>query len=194
MKPARILLADDEVLIQLTLAKALRAAGHEVAVAADGTRALERLAAEAFDLVITDLAMDGADGIGVLQAAKERDPDVAVIVITGYCDVASAVAALRSGAEDYLAKPFDFDELLLRATRCLERRELRRKVRLYERMLPVCSGCRKVRDDDGRAPGTGPWLPLEEYLPRRAGVTVSHGMCPECTKAWLARELSTGDR
>ncbi len=186
MRAAKILVADDEALIQLTVARALRAAGHEVAVVGDGAAALARLGGEAFDLVLTDLAMEGADGIRVLEEAKARDPDVAVMVMTGYCDVASAVAALRSGAEDYLSKPFDFDELLLRVARCLERRELRRKVRLYEGILPLCSGCRKVRDDGGRAPGTGPWVPLEEYLPRRAGVQVSHGMCPACTQAWLA--------
>lgn len=186
MRPAKILVADDEKLIQLTLARALVAAGHEVTLADDGAQALARLRAEVFDLVLTDLAMEGADGIRVLEEAKALDPDVGVIVMTGYCDVASAVAALRSGAEDYLAKPFDFDELLLRIARCLERRELRRKVRLYEGILPLCSGCRKVRDDAGRAPGAGPWVPLEDYLPRRAGVTVSHGMCPTCTQAWLA--------
>lgn len=184
MIPRHILLVDDEPVILRTLAIALRNAGHEVTVASSGTEALERLAATPYDAVLTDIAMAGMNGLDLLACAKAADPDVCVILMTGYCDVSTAIAALRAGAEDYLPKPFDYDEILLRLSRCLERRDLHRKLRLYETILPLCAGCKKVRDDAGREPGTGEWMPLEEYLERRAGVTVSHGYCPGCAEEY----------
>lgn len=180
MKRNQILLVDDEPIILRTLTMALEARGYGVTVAGSGEEATNRLRERPFDLVITDLAMEGLDGIQVLDLAKQVDPDTSVIVLTGYCDVGSAVDALRLGADDYLSKPCDYEELLLRMARCLEKRDLKRKLKLYEDILPVCTICRKIRDDSGREPGTGPWLPLEEYLKRKAGVTVSHGCCPDC--------------
>lgn len=185
MNPIQILLVDDEPIIRRTLGRTLEVNGYEVVTAATGDEAVERLRARPFDLVITDLAMEGPDGIEVLGLAKEIDRDAVVIVLTGYCDVNSAVEALRLGADDYLSKPCDYDELLLRMSRCLEKRELRRKLKLYEDILPMCTICRKIRDDAGREPGAGPWLPLEEYMRRKAGVSVSHGCCPDCVDAYL---------
>jgi len=184
LRQREILLVDDEPLIRLTVERALAAAGHAVTAAGSGEEARRLLLGGRYDLVVTDIAMEGFDGVEVLRAAKAADPDVCVVVMTGYCDVATAVEALRCGAEDYLSKPFDFDEFLLRVGRCLEKRDLRRRVRLYEGFLPLCAGCKKVRDDAGRDPGTGQWLPLEEYLTREAGVTCSHGYCPECAEEY----------
>lgn len=182
MTEKTVLLVEDEPLALVTLSRALRAKGYGVTALDNGAEALAQLRGERFDVVVTDLVMEGTNGMAVLREAKERDPDACVLIISGYCDVDSAIDALRLGAEDYLAKPFDYDELLLRVHRCAERRELRRKLKLYERILPVCAGCRRIRDDTGLEPGEGPWLPLEEYLIRRAGVQVSHGWCAEC--AW----------
>jgi DNA-binding NtrC family response regulator len=177
-----ILLVEDEALALRTLRGALESSGYEVTTLDNGADAVARLREERFDVVVTDLVMEGKDGVQVLREAKERDPDVCVMMISGYCDVDSAIGALRLGAEDYLAKPFDYDEFLLRVQRCAEKRELRRKLKLYEHILPVCAGCRRIRDDTGVEPGAGRWMPLEEYLVRRAGVQVSHGCCVECAK------------
>jgi len=180
--PKRILLAEDEPLARRTLTRALENAGYEVVVLENGTDAVARLREEPFDVVITDLVMEGLDGVQVLRQAKEVDPDTSVMMMSGYCDVNSAIDALRLGAEDYLAKPFDYEEFLLRVQRCVEKRDLRRKLKLYEDILPVCAGCRRIRDDAGVEPGAGRWMALEEYLLRKTGVRVSHGCCPECAK------------
>ncbi len=180
MTPRRILLVEDEQLARRTLARVLEIKGYHVTSLESGDAALARLRDERFDVVITDLVMEGTNGVQVLREAKERDPDACVVVVSGYCDVDSAIDALRLGAEDYLAKPFDYDELLLRVARCAEKRELRRKLKLYEHILPLCAGCRRIRDDAGVEPGDGRWMALEEYLVKKAGVQVSHGCCPEC--------------
>jgi len=182
MSAKRVLLVEDEPLARRTLTRALEVAGYEAIGLADGDEAVTRLRDERFEVVVTDLVMEGMGGVEVLRQAKELDPDASVMVMSGYCDVNSAIDALRLGAEDYLAKPFDYEEFLLRVARCAEKRDLRRKLKLYQDFLPICAGCRRVRDDAGVEPGDGRWMALEEYLARKAGVRVSHGCCPECAE------------
>ncbi|MBI5018169.1 MAG: response regulator [Deltaproteobacteria bacterium] len=184
MRQRHILAVDDEPLILRSVERALSLAGHAVSTAGSGPAARALLEDHSYDVIVTDIAMEGFGGLEVLRQAKQADPDVCVVVVTGYCDVATAIEALRLGAEDYLSKPFDFDELLLRVSHCLDKRELRRKLRFYEHILPVCSGCQRIRDDAGREPGTGEWMPLEEYVSRVAG---SPGHCPACAAQFAQR-------
>lgn len=186
MKTAKILLVDDDPLILKSVCRDLEIRGFDVATAGSGTSAVDLLARISFDLVITDLIMDDIDGIGVLKAAKERDPQTMVMVLTGHGDMASAIDALRHEADDYVLKPCDSDEMFFRAHACLRKRDLARKVTLYESMLPVCCVCKKIRDDTNVEPGAGEWIDVEAYLHRRAGVDVTSSYCPEC--AARARE------
>jgi DNA-binding NtrC family response regulator len=122
----RILLADDEPGLRVTLGDDLREEGHDVTVVADGAAALAALEAGAFDCVLTDLRMPGADGLAVLDAAVRSGADA--VVITGVGSVGSAVEAMKRGAYDYLEKPFLNEEVLLVLGRIEERRALRNEV------------------------------------------------------------------
>ena len=108
----KILLADDEKTIAVTLGDALRGAGHQVTVAADGDQALQALRLEGFDVVITDIRLPKADGLQVLKAARESQPSCKIVLITAFASVEDAVAAIKDGAEDYLQKPFFNDDVL----------------------------------------------------------------------------------
>ena len=119
-----ILIVDDQKNMRATTAIVLRAAGYTVAEAEDGQAAIQRLASETFDVVLTDLRMDGIDGLEVLRSALEMAPSTQVIVMTAYGTIESAVEAIRRGAFDYLAKPFKEHELLVRVEKALERRHL----------------------------------------------------------------------
>ncbi|MEA3347568.1 MAG: response regulator [Pseudomonadota bacterium] len=182
----RILIVDDEKSIRLSLADELNDEGYSVDTAANGEEAFKLLAEEDFDLIITDLVMEGIDGIEVLKKAKTMDPVLSVLILTGYGNLETAIAALRLGADDYLLKPCEIDELLLRVKRGLEKREMQKKIALYENIFPVCAGCKKIRDDDGREPGSGEWLQMEAYIMRKTGIQPSHGLCPECVKKMRA--------
>ena len=181
MRNKKILLVDDEESIRTSFRKDFEHEGYKVTTAASGEEAIMKIRDTHFDLVITDLSMPGIDGIGVLQEVKKLNPDIGTMILTGYGDMTSAIEALRLGADDYLLKPCDADELLLRAARCLEKQEALRKIKLYENILPVCSVCKKIRDDSGTEYGKGNWKLLEEYLEINVGLDVSHGMCPECS-------------
>ncbi|HRI51969.1 MAG TPA: sigma-54 dependent transcriptional regulator [Pseudomonadota bacterium] len=124
-QPGRILIVDDEVNARSALAELLREEGYSVETAADGFKALPKLDDFAPDVIVTDLKMPGLDGLGLMRKALEKDLDRAVIVMTAFGAVETAVAAMRAGAADYLSKPINFDELLLVVERALERRRLR---------------------------------------------------------------------
>jgi two-component system, NtrC family, nitrogen regulation response regulator NtrX len=128
---ARILIVEDEKAICLALTGLLGRAGHEVEQAETGQQALARLADEAFDLVLTDLALGaGASGMDVLREAKRLQPETPVVMITAHGSEKIAVEAMKLGAEDYVPKPFDNDEIRLVVARCLERTRLAREHRL----------------------------------------------------------------
>jgi DNA-binding NtrC family response regulator len=125
---ARILIVEDERAIQLALSGLLRREGYEVACAGDGAQALALLAESPFDLLLTDLALgDGPSGMDVLRGFKEQRPEAPVIMITAYGSEKIAVEAMKAGAEDYVPKPFNNDEIRVVVRRALERTQLARE-------------------------------------------------------------------
>jgi two-component system, NtrC family, response regulator HydG len=121
---AKVLVVDDQRNMRTTLAMMLRGAGHEVAEAADGDTACDMVAQESYDIVLTDLKMGATDGMGVLRHTKEISPLSEVMVMTAYGTIESAVEAMRSGAYDYIQKPFTEEELLVKVQKALEKRQL----------------------------------------------------------------------
>ena len=107
-----VLVADDSGEVRELVAQYLQDLGYRVLMAADGDRAVALIQAQPFDLVITDLQMPRVDGLGVLHAAKAQDPDMEVVILTGYPTLESAIGALREGAHDYLLKPVDNLDIL----------------------------------------------------------------------------------
>jgi two-component system response regulator AtoC len=115
----KVLIADDEPNIRESIAQYIAAEGIETATAGDGAQARALLMEEAFDGLVLDLRMPKLDGLALLSWLQEEGPPVPVIVISAYGDVSDAVKAMKLGARDYLVKPFDPEELLLRLRRLL---------------------------------------------------------------------------
>lgn len=182
MRMKSILLVDDEPNVLKSLSRELTSEAHSlnVSVATNGQDAIDGINNRSYDLVVTDLLMPGLDGFQVLKAAKKWNNQTKVIILTGYGDVKYAIDAMRLGADDYLLKPCDIDDLLYRITNCLIKQDLQRKLLMYESILPVCVYCKKIRVDQPEAVGHGPWVHLEDYFEKVQGVNCSHGCCPEC--------------
>ncbi|MDJ0865098.1 MAG: sigma-54 dependent transcriptional regulator [Myxococcota bacterium] len=133
---ARILIVEDEGAIRLALSGLLRREGFVVAQAEDGEKAIAMLRTEPFDLVLTDLALgQGPSGMDVLRESHALHPETPVVMITAHGNEKIAVEAMRSGAEDYVPKPFDNDEIRLVVGRALERTRLERENRLLRDRL-----------------------------------------------------------
>jgi two-component system response regulator HydG len=127
---AKILVVDDQRNMRTTLAMMLRGAGYDVDEAEDGDTAVDRVGAESYDLVLTDLKMGGRDGMEVLRHTKDNTPLTEVMVMTAYGTIESAVEAMRIGAYDYIQKPFTEEELLVKVQKAVERRHLTGEVSL----------------------------------------------------------------
>lgn len=124
-QPVHLLLVDDEPALRAVTAERLAESGFEVSEADSGERALELLSQFAYDVVISDLRLPGIQGDQVVDAALERYPGIIAIVVTGYATVKDAVEAIKRGATDFVAKPFQFDELLHVLRTALEQRRLK---------------------------------------------------------------------
>jgi len=173
----RILVVDDQRNMRVTTAIVLRQAGHSVVEAENGAEALQRLAVEPFDVVLTDLRMGEVDGLEVLRSAVEISPSVQVIVMTAYGSIESAVEAVRRGAYDYISKPFKEEELLVRIDKALEKRRLLGEVSLLAGDFRQRYGLENVV---GRSPG------LRELLDRAVRVA------PTDATVLLTGESGTG--
>ena len=110
----RILVVDDHDSLRKGLVKALTNDGHDVEEAANGTVAIERLQDSQFDVVLTDLRMGGADGMDVLRTASKVQPHAAVILMTAFGSIHTAVEAMKIGAVDFVQKPFEIEEMELK--------------------------------------------------------------------------------
>ncbi len=124
MTTGSLLVVDDEESVAVTMGAILELDGYEVAIATSGADAIRKLHESEFDLVLTDLRLDDADGLSIVSEVCRVQPETISIILTGYASLESAIKALREGAYDYLIKPCDVDELRAVVARGIERRQL----------------------------------------------------------------------
>ena len=124
----RILVADDHDSLRRGIVRALSDAHHEVDEAPNGNVAIEKLHEGQYDVVLSDLKMGGSDGMDVLRTAKSLQPTTAVILMTAFGSVHTAVEAMKIGAFDYVQKPFEIEEMELKIEKALEHRRLKHEI------------------------------------------------------------------
>ena len=124
----RILIADDHDSLRRGLGQALREAGHDVEEAPHGNNAIEKLHESVFDVVVSDLKMGGSTGLEVLKTAKTLHPTCAVILMTAFGSVSTAVEAMKAGAFDYVQKPFEIEEMEVKIAKALEMRRMQHQL------------------------------------------------------------------
>src|SRR5947208_474833 len=124
----RILIADDHDALRRGLARGLTEAGHEIEEASNGNAAIERLHDSYFDVVLTDLKMGGSDGLDVLGSTRALHPTTAVILMTAFGTVNTAVEAMKNGAFDYVQKPFEIEEMEVKIEKALEVKRLKHEL------------------------------------------------------------------
>ena len=133
-----LLIVDDELIVRDSLGKWFREEGYDVTVAESAQEALAKMAAQRFDLALIDIKMPGTDGVELQRRIHEIDPEMIVIIMTGYASVETAVTALKNGAYDYVTKPFDPDDIAHTIHNALaHRRTERENVRLRETVVAM---------------------------------------------------------
>jgi DNA-binding NtrC family response regulator len=134
----RILIVDDEDVVRDSLHRMFVDEGFGVRSAASGREGLDGLTPGVFDVALIDIRMPGMDGMELQEHLRQADPEMLVIIMTGYASVETAVQGLKNGAWDYIVKPVDPDELLHLINRAVEHRGARREVvRLRENLQEI---------------------------------------------------------
>lgn len=189
----KILTAEDESVSRLLLNDTLREWGYNVISATTGREALDVLnTPEPPRLAIVDWMMPEMDGVEFTRAVRQTESRLYIIVLTANSAKEGVVAALRAGADDYLTKPFDRDELHARlqagvrivqlqaeaAARIVELQQALADVKQLQGLLPICSYCHKIRQvGDGDSTY---WSQIEQYITEHTDAVFSHGVCPAC--------------
>lgn len=189
----RILIAEDNLVSRKLLDVALKKWGYDVVAVNDGKAAWEELQkADAPKLVILDWNMPEMDGLKVCRRLRESDisDPPYVILLTARDNKDDIVQGLEAGANDYVTKPFHNAELRARvrvghrmvemkeklAAQVLELRKALEHIKTLQGIIPICSFCKRIRDDQGY------WNQVEAYLSRHSEARFSHGFCPDCVK------------
>lgn len=130
---AKILIIEDEAILAKSIVRSLSRAGHDCETAATAHTGLEAAREQRPDLILLDMRLGPVDGLDILKEVHDLDPDIAVIIITAYGSIETAVRAMKLGACDYIQKPLDLEQLKLIVERALEARQLRQRLSYYQR-------------------------------------------------------------
>jgi heavy metal response regulator len=173
----RILVVEDDRKVARFVSQGLCEEGHAVEIAADGVEALDFVLTEpAYDLIILDVMLPGQDGFGVLKTLRAHKVAAPVLILTARDSIPDRVAGLDLGADDYLTKPFAFEEFLARVRALLRRRDVARAPILTIDNLIVDPATRRVTRGERRIDLTARQYALLEYLLRNAGRVLSRQM------------------
>jgi DNA-binding response OmpR family regulator len=181
----RILIAEDEPVCGHILRATLVGLGHDVAQAQDGQLAWEHLEIEAADVVITDWMMPRVDGLELTRRIRARGGDryTWIVLLTALQGRSPYLDGMEAGADDFITKPVDKQELFARLRVAERILGLQRTVKQLEGLLPICSYCKRIRDEAER------WSQVEEYVSRHTEARFSHGICPDCYERHLRPQL-----
>lgn len=179
---SNILIIDDEKAIRKTLGEILSYEGYKLEEAGDGEEALKRFKEKAYDVVLCDIKMPKMDGIEFLEKAREVNPDVPIIMISGHGTIETAVEAVKKGAYDYISKPPDLNRLLItirnatdKTSLVTETKVLKRKVGKVQEMIGESAPIKKIKDT------------IEKVAPTEARVMITgeNGVGKELVARWL---------
>lgn len=172
----KILIAEDDDVSRKVLRVTIEKMGHEVAEARDGAAAWEVFDVEPVRAVVSDWMMPGLDGLDLCRRirARPQTPYTYFILLTARTGKENYREAMEAGVDDFLTKPLDRDELSIRLHVARRILGFATRIRQLEELLPICSYCKKIRDDQQH------WDAIESYISKRTDTSFSHSICPEC--------------
>ena len=180
-----VLVVDDDAVSSSQLGALAKAAGYDVKTAQNGREAWELLQLARIPIVISDWYMPEMDGPELCRRirARVRDPYVYFILVTARGGKQQYLAGMEAGADDFIAKPVDPDELRARLKVAERILGLRKELEQLEVLLPICSYCKRIRNDKEE------WEPLERYIEQHFERLVTHSICPDCYEKHVQPQL-----
>jgi DNA-binding response OmpR family regulator len=186
IKHMKVLAVEDDRVAGAVLRRALKRLGHDVIEASNGEDAWDRWMEEKPRIVVSDWLMPKLDGLGLcqrLRAEKGQDYVYFVLLTSHEASIKNRRATVEAGVDDFLTKPLDFQELWMRLRVAERIVNTTAQVRQLEELLPICSYCKKIRDDRNY------WQQIEGYINERTGSEFSHSVCPDCYTRVVLPEL-----
>ena len=183
-----VMVVDDDSVSSAQLGALAKAAGYEVRSAPNGREAWELLQLARVPIVISDWYMPEMDGPELCRRVRSRvrEPYVYFILVTARGGKQQYLAGMEAGADDFIAKPVDPDELRARLKVAERILGLRKEIEQLEVLLPICSYCKRIRNDKEE------WEPLEQYIEQHFEQLLSHGICPDCYIKYVQPQLDPG--
>ena len=178
----KILIAEDEPVAAKILQRALESFDHEVVTTVDGHAAWDAFDREPVRIVVSDWFMPGLDGLGLCRKIRERKqtPYTYFILLTSQeTGPENYDLATEAGVDDFLTKPLDRPAIRMRLRVAERILRYTTEIRQLKDMIPICSYCRKIRDDDNY------WQMVETYINKETGSNFTHGICPACHEKLL---------
>lgn len=182
----KILAVEDDKMALMMMRQALLRLGHEVIEARDGREAWAKLQRQAVRVVVSDWEMPEADGLELCRRIRARlkaEYVYFILVTARDASEENQQNAMDAGVDDFLTKPLDVFELRMRLRTAERILKYTTQVRQLEELLPICSYCKKIRDDQNY------WQQMEGYINERTGSEFSHSICPDCYKRVILPEL-----
>ena len=185
-KPMKVMAVEDDAVARRILTQALGKLGHEVVEAEDGEAAWDLWQTEKTRIIVSDWLMPKSDGLGLcqkLRALKGQDYVYFILLTGSEASIENKRMTAEAGVDDFLTKPLDFQELWMRMRVAERIVRTTQQVRQLEELLPICSYCKKIRDDQNY------WQQIEGYINERTGSEFSHSVCPDCYTRVVLPEL-----
>jgi phosphoserine phosphatase RsbU/P len=181
----RILIVEDDASCSETLGELLEHGGHQVVAARNGLEGWQMFQGGDFSALISDWVMPEIDGIELCRRirAAETQNYCYIILLTARTGKANYIEAMNAGADDFMSKPYDPDELKARLIAAERIVRLKEQVKRLEGVLPTCMYCKRIRDHRDA------WVGIEEYITKRTAASFSHGVCPDCYNTVVKPEI-----
>ena len=180
-----LLLAEDDAVARLTLSAVLKGLGYEVTEAEHGGEAWANLQLGHFPIVISDWSMPEIDGPELCRRLRGRATDKYsyFLLVTATGGKKRYLEGMEAGADDFITKPIDMDELRARLKAAERILGLRQHVQQLEGLLPICAYCKRIRD------AAENWESIERYVEDRSKAQFSHGYCPDCYEKYVRPQI-----
>ena len=182
----KILIAEDEKISRIVLEASLKKRGHDVIAVENGLKAWEAFQQDYFPVLISDWMMPEMDGLALCRKIREQPHDnyTYLVLLTSLQGKTNYLEAMEAGADDFMSKPFDADQLTARIQVAERILGLHRHVTQLEGLLPICCSCKKIRD------GAHNWQRVEKYIEIHSEARFTRGYCPECYEKWMQCNFS----
>jgi len=183
----KILALEDQPIAAMLLTAVLRALGHETELVTDGATAWAQLEIGGHRVVVSDWRMPGIDGLDLCRMIRKRGGEYIYFILISSQKITkeNRQLALAAGVDDFLMKPVDQDELGMRLHVAERIIGLAAQVKQLESFIPICSYCKKIRDDKKY------WQEIESYFAHQQGAQFSHGVCPDCYDRVVVPQLES---